>query len=67
MAIFFLTEDPALSTVNMNKIKNALIKNKNPVKKYKNCPTVFLVKEYKKGVFFIMLGVFFVLVSAFLI
>jgi hypothetical protein len=32
----------------MDKIKNAPTKNQNPPKKYKNGPTVFPQKKYKK-------------------
>jgi hypothetical protein len=31
----------------MDKIKNTLTKNKNPLKKYKNSPTFFALKKYK--------------------
>ncbi len=32
-----------------DKIKNALTKTKNPLKKYKNSPTFFALNKYKKG------------------
>jgi hypothetical protein len=32
-----------------DKIKNALTKNKNPLKKYKKPPTFFALKKYKKS------------------